>query len=322
MKANLLDEAYENIIQIGFMEDFEPSEVRQMQIEALPVLDKKMKHPERIDWGDLVEQAFLVELLDHPRMRRMYHLTYLHKFASTAVAWCDPDAVDWKYVSKTTDDTGLLRANMERVDWRWANTNPAAVPILKEHPEHLSIFMLTMNPCSQAMDVIEQHMDELGDSEWFNLLQNPAAIRLFDKCPEEYWSDSVVSANPGASSSLDPDVFYDWFFLRKNTNAYERILRHNPDIGSISKNPCMLPLLKKHLNKIDWRKFSKNPNPEAVQILKEHPREIDYVSILKNPNLLTYDYAAMRAERGELMASLAGHPRFVKPYVIENFQEF
>lgn len=297
-----------------------PEKIQWDSLSANPAaIDMLLEHPERIDWEQILENPNAEQLLMDPRVKRAYHMTYLRKFASTALAWCDPDAVDWEYVSKTTNDLGLLKANLNRVDWWWANINPTIIPLLEEHPEHLCISMLVGNPCSQAMDIVEQHMDELDDCEWFKLLKNPAAVHLIDECPEEFMDMSVVSANPGAIEMLSEDEFYDSFFLYKNPNAFKLISADDPDIGSISKNPCMLPLLKQHISEIDWWKFSKNPNPEAVQVLKEHPRKIDYSSILKNPNLLTYDYAAMRDERGELMASLAGHPRFIEQYVIENF---
>ena len=91
-------------------------------------------------------------------------------------AWVDQNKIDWTELSE--------------------NDNPAAMHLLKQHPDKIDWLALSNNP--SAIHLLEQHSDRIY---WKNLSRNHAAIHILEQHPDNIdWLD--LSTNPAI---FEPD---------------------------------------------------------------------------------------------------------------------
>jgi len=65
----------------------------------------------------------------------------------------------------------------------------------------------------------------------------------------------------------------------------------------LSVNPNAIHILSKHMDKVNWKMFSKNPS--AISILMENPDKISFYDFLKNPNAIPYIETVMEKRQIE-----------------------
>jgi len=77
-----------------------------------------------------------------------------------------------------------------------------------------------------------------------------------------------------------------------------------------SSNPNAIEILKANSNKINWDLLSRNAN--AIEILEANKEKIDWGLLSRNPSIFTYDYEKMRNSNLELKEEIiakALHPK-------------
>ena len=132
--------------------------------------------------------------------------------------------------------------------------NPNAINFLTENPDLIDWRVLSKNP--KAIKLLEMKIKEdnkLTEAE-FNLLpKNKDRISWLD-----------LSDNPKAKKLLEAKFEKEEYDLaqgiRGNTFLYLNWRR-------LSANPCAIDLLRKNIDKIDWKQLAINPNPEVVELL-------------------------------------------------------
>ena len=131
----------------------------------------------------------------------------------------------------------------------------------------------------------------------------------------------------------------DWDALSINKNAMHLLETHSDRIcwRNLARNQSAVHLLMKYPERIHWDQLLHNKRAETLLEMPhirrayidahfKQYRTIEWLTasaeqVKKNATIdITYDYAAMRAERGELMASIANHPRFVAQWLADGHQ--
>lgn len=206
--------------------------------------------------------------------------------------------------------------------WNALSRNPHAIPLLKNHPEHINWAELSCNPRAICLlkDIEPRNLvdDFHGECklDWVALSSmpetfefvkklvgkrrmtfldvasnpHPEAMKLVDDIIDvvgpsryPYWHE--LSGNPSAIHILEKHIeFVGWWDLSKNPNAVH-LLEQNLDKVSwwnLSQNPNAIHILERNLNKIRWGALSCNPN--AIHLLKRHPDKIEWNQLADNPN--------------------------------------
>lgn len=206
----------------------------------------------------------------------------------------------------------------EQIDWIYLSFNPSAVPLLEQHLDKIYWFGLCANPSPDTMPLIEQNLDKLDKEcwrllskhphavflleshleniNWIEIAMNPAAISLIKQNLEKIHWD-ILCQNPNAvdliEENLDKIQPSGYMNLCKNTNSRAmHLLEQHIDVlnaspknkygwSLLSENPAAIPLLEKHLDKIDWMSLSSNP--AAIQLLKKYLDKVEWVTLSGNP---------------------------------------
>jgi len=251
----------------------------------------------------------------------------------------------WRGLSKNPYAIHILEKNLDKVFWAELSMNPNAIYILEKYPDkvHLpsllknrnAIHMIEKNldmimdkidnACLSAIvsnpvldnihiRILEHHIDKIDYMGWTRLTENPMAIPIFEKYPNKIHVTSLLNL----SSIPTPRMIH---IIEKNIDKLTLSCWMR-----LSANPCAIPILEKHLDKINWFSLSRNPN--AFHILEKYPEKIDWPSmdwdnLSTNHHIFEYDYHAIRDRcsvyKEELM-QVALHPSRIKKYIEQGIQ--
>lgn len=171
-----------------------------------------------------------------------------------------------------------LQENKNKINYNFLsrNTNPKAIPLLKERIKEEKLLN-------------EDLIDNNNRIDWTALSGNPIAFDLLkDKAEEEEGEEGE-----------DDDVgkYIDWGELSANKIVF-KLLKHNPslyeylDYGGLSANSSnkALDILEEKLrinpndSEIDWELLSGNTNTRAINLLRLRPDKIDFHVLSGNTN--------------------------------------
>lgn len=171
---------------------------------------------------------------------------------------------------------------LEKLDWDALSANPAAVPLLLQHPDKVNPFWLAKNPSPDAVPLIR--------AQWE---QDAGAL-----CADFLWanpSDAVLLVLPPPDADVDTDV-NPALFSNPHAEAVKRILRiaataDNTDSTSLinwtqlslNPHPDIIQLLEQNLDKVDWFMLSNNVSSGAMRILEQHMDRATGSQLSKNP---------------------------------------
>jgi hypothetical protein len=192
------------------------------------------------------------------------------------------DIVRYDLFSMNTspDAIEMLRKYPHKINWNLLSANPTAMSLLKENMENISWIYLSKNPNPEAIQMIEEHMNQTGEEgeqpintrNWMKMwiYANPNALHLFDENRDK-WSYHHLSSN------TNPEIIQIIDELIDSGSPYAKQLNWS----LLSANPAAINIIKKNMDKISWNYLS--VNPEAIDILEENQSLIDWFKLSENP---------------------------------------
>ena len=178
--------------------------------------------------------------------------------------WIPLEKLNWTYLSINPNAIELLKANPDKIEWKYLskNRNPEAIELLKANPTKIDWEFLSGNPNIEAIELLKTNPEEI---DWRALSGNPNAIELL-KANRENINWVKLSGNPAAIELLKANPKkIDWWQLSKNPN------------------PEAIELLKANPEKINLDYLSLNQNDEAIELLKANPDKIVWGWLSSNP---------------------------------------
>ena len=161
---------------------------------------------------------------------------------------------DFHYMLQYPHFMDIITKRLHILNSQYLSKNSDAIYLLIKNPDLIDWHMLSTNPSSKALEIIEENIiSDINKEKGIGITKE-----LLIKCPIKY---------------SDYPLF--WRLLATNTNPKA--------IELIEKYYSKLHPLYLDSESIDfWRDLSKNPN--AVHLLEKYPRYIDWSTILENPN--------------------------------------
>lgn len=277
------------------------------------------RNPDKINWAIIWKNPAAIDLLrknwrdvytralcsnPSPAAIELYLeiISYPGGWMGVVLSW-----LNWAFSKTPIRSQTPIRDYLLSVDSDVLSENPAAIHLLKQHPNIIDWKYLSHNPAPGAIELLKQNQDKI---DWDVLSSNPApaAVELL----------------------LQNESRICWINFSKNTSpAAIAYLERNPHRiiwEFLSENPAAIDLLERNMDKIDWFSLSYNPSPDAVRLFEKelNVKETweeggamtgDQISnilscnkLFENPGIFTYDYALMRADP---MGSRALHADFV-----------
>lgn len=217
----------------------------------------------------------------------------------------------------------LIITRLSILSSHYLSKNPDAIHILTKNPDLIDWAMLSTNPSSKALEIIEENIinEYIGTTKqldvkcsrtysnypaFWRLLAtntNPKAVELIEKYyykinplfldqeSIDFWHD--LSKNPNAIHLLEKYPRYiDWTTILENPNAVPIIEKnldkiHNDDWIILSGNLNAVHIFEKpeYLNKLyDWSYLSKNP--KAMHIIVNNWDKVDWITFSQNPSAI------------------------------------
>ena len=146
-------------------------------------------------------------------------------------------------LSENPNAIDYLTNNPELIHWGYLSRNPNAIELLKQRMIY------------EETKLTEKEIEDLpvkNKISWLHLSENPKAKELLEA---KFEKERLLE-----DFDLAQETRYNVFF-------YLNWIK-------LSANPCAIDLLKRNINKIDWKQLSINPNPEAVELLSL-PQNLD-----------------------------------------------
>ena len=171
----------------------------------------------------------------------------------------------------------VLKNKNFKIEIDCLSENPNAIDYLTNNPELIHWGNLSRNP--NAIELLKQRMiyeeTKLTEKEiedlpvknkisWLHLSENPKAKELLEA---KFEKERLLE-----DYDLAQEIRYNTFFYL--------------NWRKLSANPCAIDLLRRNINKIDWKQLSINPNPEAVELLSlpENRDRLEWKGMPSNKN--------------------------------------
>jgi hypothetical protein len=190
------------------------------------------------------------------------------------------DRLSWIHVSESIADLEFLERHQDRIWWRWLSRNPAAVPLLLRNPENIDRYFFSQNP--SAVPYLTQNKRFISRRD---ICLNPNAHETM--LSKRYLFELTQNPSPTAmhivAQNLDRLDHSSWGMLSTNPCAIPILERHPEKINwfDLSKNPAGTPLLERNLERINWINLSSNPG--AIDLLKRNQHKIYWPAFSENP---------------------------------------
>ncbi len=236
------------------------------------------------------------------------------------------DRVDWHALSENPAAGHILKRNVSRIVRDQLSKNPCddAMDLLKANPRRINWFVLCGNPNPLAVEMIADQLSKNREDkvDWSELMSNPGAIEIIKRM---YNEDGLVheelcrNPHPDAIKILTENMDkINWAELSTNSGAME-LLRANPDKIVLSKlvyntnaGDLMYEMIERDSGvkgMINAGTLSKNPG--MMRVLKKHRDLRRPNTLFRNPGIFEYDYEAIGKRcdvyKEEMMERLA-HP--------------
>ena len=158
-------------------------------------------------------------------------------------------------LSENPNAIDYLTNNPELIHWGYLSRNPNAIELLKQRMIY------------EETKLTEKEIEDLpvkNKISWLHLSENPKAKELLEA---KFEKERLLE-----DFDLAQETRYNVFF-------YLNWIK-------LSANPCAIDLLKRNINKIDWKQLSINPNPEAVELLSlpENLDRLEWKGMPSNKN--------------------------------------
>lgn len=140
--------------------------------------------------------------------------------------------------------------------------------------EKLCMDLYNSNSCMYSIDI-----DYIEDVIKYVVLASNGLVHSHLGNCRSFWRS--IAINPLALGLIEK-------YLPQMNEMHIRCL-----FEALSSKPHAIPLLEKHLDKVNWEELSKNPF--AIHILKSNPDKINYFTLSENPYIFEYDYERMQA---------------------------
>lgn len=188
--------------------------------------------------------------------------------------------VNWQYLSSNPNAIELLKDNLDKIDWFMIAGNKNVVLILKclklndlqivlENEIHWDYLSSNHGVIPFLVDLYKSNKVQfLHKVNWRRMCYNPESIPFLEQVTQNFTTNLNL---------------LDWEMLSQNSNAFramEKITNNfttkldliNWSEFCLNKNPKIIPILEKHVQKIKWINFSRNPNAMNLIInCKEGP---------------------------------------------------
>ncbi len=188
-------------------------------------------------------------------------------------------------------------------------SNPSSQYLLEKNKEFISLYHLSKNESSWAVDILKKNKDEI---DWDSLSQNSYAIDIlneyFDEFKTKYdklykYVDKCkikpynVSANTNAMHIVEEYLQLYLRNIEENKNKKKNFmieLNKSPHIfedlynddNYLLKNPSAISIIENYYFKyewdIDWEKLSANPN--GIGILEQNIDNLNWKGLSLNPS--------------------------------------
>jgi hypothetical protein len=182
----------------------------------------------------------------------------------------------------------------QKINWYHLCTNPAdaAIDLLDQNPDRISIYPLARNTNPRAKLLFEKYKLKKC---WSALCANPAdyALDWIEANPEEIdWRGLSRNPSPRALDILETNrhhIFWDSVYINPSDRAISMLripISFDGGFVWMASNPAdkAIDILFQYPEEIDWYRFSMNPSPRAIQYLRDHPDRINWDSIFANPS--------------------------------------
>jgi len=186
----------------------------------------------------------------------------------------------------------LIMTKLSMLISPYLSKNPDAIYFLIKNPEYIDWYMLSTNPSSKALEIIEENI--INEQNRMNTGTTNILPIQCDRVYSDYpafWRLLATNTNPKAIEiiekyyskltpfCIDSECIDFWCNLSKNPNAVHLLEKYPRyiDWHSILKNPKAVHLIEQNLDKIDqddWPLLSGNPG--AIHIF-ENPEYLDKI---------------------------------------------
>lgn len=140
------------------------------------------------------------------------------------------------------------------------NENENALDYLMENYELIRMKYLFQNPSFKVLPVHLTNPDIIPN---VFLNTQPGIEDIIKQIPnlDEHWND--ICENPRCIEIVQNSNYFNW--------------------NCLSKNPKAIPILRKNIKYIDWKRFCMNPCKEAIELIMQYPDKIEWMHLSSNP---------------------------------------
>jgi len=186
----------------------------------------------------------------------------------------------------------LIELNLKDAYWRFLNSNPNTVHIIKQNPDKIDWKEFSSNSHPDAVELLLKNPDKIDWKE-FSSNANPLAINFMrDNLDKIDWSLLCWNETKEAIDLIKENInkldYNCWGALQNNKYANDLLKDNNKeDWEKISQFSKDVEYLRNNLDKLNWSKLS--ANSAAISILLENPDKIDYEWFSANTNSIATD---------------------------------
>lgn len=208
---------------------------------------------------------------------------------------------DLQYILQYPHFIDIIIKRLSILGSPYLSKNPNAIHILMKDPKLIDWYMLSTNPSSKALEIIEDNiineLKEIGTKKKLHI----QCDQIYSDC-HAFWRLLATNTNPKAVEiiekyyfklhSLNSESADFWRDLCKNPHAVHLLEKYPSYINweTILENQNAVNIIEKNLNKIyvdDWPFLSGNPNAVHIFEIQEHFNKLyDWSYISKNPNAI------------------------------------
>jgi len=180
----------------------------------------------------------------------------------------------------------IITKRLDILNSQYLSKNSDAIHILIQNPDLIDWYMLSTNPSSKALEIIEENI--INDMNKKKGIETKKQLpiqcdRIYSDCPA-FWRLLATNTNPKAVELIKKyyRLNQEYFNFDSVTIGLWRYLSKNENINAIE-------LLEKYPQYIDWQTILENQNPKAIEIIEKNLDKIyvdDWPILSGNPNAI------------------------------------
>ena len=177
---------------------------------------------------------------------------------------------------------GIIVKQLTILNSPYLSKNPDAMHILMKNPDLIDWSMLSTNPSSKALEIIEENIMYEENIIYEKTIKKIKEVSI--QCPRSYseypafWRLLATNTNPKAMDLIEE--YYPKFNSVFLDSEFVEFMR------DLSRNENAVHLLEKYPYCINWETILENPNPKAVEIIEKNLDKIyedDWPLLSGNP---------------------------------------